>query len=83
MVTYLDRHAGAQLPDEKRSAIESEVKAHTPDKHGVVTRAIILDKVSDELTCITEGPNEEAIRKHHEDAGMPLGELHKVEAILE
>ena len=32
--------------------------------------------------CLLEGPDEDAIRKHHEALGVPCGDVHQVDGVL-
>ncbi len=84
MPIFVDVHDHSPLSDEEWSEVEDLVRSGTPDRHGVVNRAVVRDKATGMTYCILEGPDEAAIVRHHESAGIP-GErdsLHEAEEYL-
>ncbi len=84
MAIFMDIHEGAALGADIERHIRQSVKSGTPDAHGVIDRAIIVDKQANKAYCILEAADADAIRKHHESLGVPLDEssIHPVDAIL-
>lgn len=70
------------LSREMRASIQQEIQEGQADEHGVVTKAIIHDERSNELICVTEAPDEEAVQRHHKAAGLDAIEVHRAQAIL-
>jgi hypothetical protein len=82
MPMFMDKHQGAEMAGDMRKNLENEVRTKKKDANGVITRGVVMDQQAREMMCICEAPNEEAVRKHHQDAGMQISELHRVDAIL-
>ncbi|MEA3200415.1 MAG: hypothetical protein QOE90_1843 [Thermoplasmata archaeon] len=72
MPTFLDTHSGTELPSELRRMVEARVKSGEKDSFGVVDRGIIIDREGNEMHCLLDAPDANAIVKHHEALKVPL-----------
>jgi hypothetical protein len=79
---FMDKHAGADMPTDMRRSLENDIRAKKKDAHGVVTKGVLVDHDAEEMTCITEAPDEASVREHHKDLGFSPTEVHRVDAIL-
>ncbi|HWG89313.1 MAG TPA: nickel-binding protein [Candidatus Thermoplasmatota archaeon] len=82
MALFIDSHKASEIPEELKGRIEARIKEGRPDEFGVVDRGVILDRDEGRMYCVLEGPDEAAIRKHHDAAGVPLETVHKADAVL-
>lgn len=84
MPIYMDTHAGAELPAELRRTIESRVTSSERDEFGVMDRGIIMDTQANEMHCVLDAPDVDAVLKHHESVGVPVetSAVHLADAIL-
>ena len=80
MPQFMDFHDDLQLPPEAIEQIAEGARAGATDEFGV--RQIELYHNADgKVYCLLEGPNEEAVRNHHEALGVPCGEVHQVNSL--
>lgn len=84
MPLFMDTHKGIELPPEMRKTVEERVRTGKKDEFGVVDRGIIIDLEANELHCVLEAPDTNAVMKHHEVAKVPLEHktVHRADAIL-
>jgi Protein of unknown function (DUF4242) len=81
MPKFMDFHDDLKLPAEAVKQIADGTKAGATDEFGV--RQIELYHNADgKVFCLLEGPDAEAIRKHHDALSVPCGEVHQVESLL-
>jgi hypothetical protein len=81
MARFMDFHEDLKLPQEAIDQIAQETRDGATDEFGV--RQIELYHNADgKVYCLLEGPDEEAIRKHHEALGVPCGDVHGVSSLL-
>lgn len=66
MPKFIDGHRLKDLTPEKLEKLANS----PPDKHGITHIELFYNEKEDKLYCVLEGPNEESIWKHHEDAGL-------------
>jgi hypothetical protein len=81
MPRFMDFHEDLKLPDEAIDQIAEGTRDGATDEFGV--RQIELYHNADgKVYCLLEGPDEEAIRKHHEALHLTCGEVHRVNSLL-
>lgn len=66
MPTFIDRHDMKGLSKDK---VEKLINSPT-DKHKVTNMEILYNEKENKMLCILEGPNKEAIKKHHHELGF-------------
>ena len=78
---FTDFHDDLKLPAEAIEQIAARTRAGATDEFGV--RQIELYHNADcKVYCLLEGPDEEAIRKHHQALSVPCGDVHQVNSLL-
>ena len=76
----MDFHDRVNLPGEVIAQLTTDASDHHADQFGV--RQIELYYNADgKVYCLLEGPDEDAIRKHHAALGVPCGDLHQVDSL--
>jgi Nickel responsive protein SCO4226-like len=80
MARFIDFHEDLKLPAEAIAQIAETARNATADRFGV--RQIELYYHPDgKVYCLLEGPDEDAIRKHHAALGVPCGDVHQVDSL--
>ena len=80
MARFMDFHEDLKLPAEAIAQIAEDARNATADRFGV--RQIELYHNPDgKVYCVLEGPDEDAIRKHHATLGVPCGDVHQVDSL--
>jgi Protein of unknown function (DUF4242) len=80
MARFMDFHEDLKLPAEAVAQIAEDARNATADPFGV--RQIELYHNPDgKVYCLLEGPDEDAIRKHHAALGVPCGDVHQVDSL--
>jgi len=76
MPKYIDSHPlGALTPETLRKL------QHAPkDEFGVTHHDILFNAKSDKAFCVLNAPNADAVRKHHENAGIHCDFVEEVES---
>lgn len=82
MPTFIDWHRAGEIPPDVKETIERNIREGRPDENGVIDRGVVLDKDAGRLYCILDAPDEEAVRRHHEAAGIAVEQVHPADAIL-
>lgn len=82
MPIFIDWHKAEEIAPDLRETVKRNIASGTPDAHGVIDRGVVLDREQRRMFCILEAPDEEAVRKHHHDAGIEVERIHRAEAIL-
>jgi hypothetical protein len=81
MSKFMDFHDDLKIPDESIERLAQQTRDGVTDEFGV--RQVELYYNADgKVYCLLEGPDEEAIRKHHEALGISYGEVHRVNSLL-
>ena len=81
MPTFMDFHDDLKLPPEAIDQIAQGTRGGATDEFGV--RQIELYHNTDgKVYCLLEGPDEDAIRKHHAALDVPCGAVHQVSSLL-
>jgi len=76
----MDFHDDLMLPEEAIEQIAEDTRNKKADEFGV--RQIELYHNADgKVYCLLDGPDEDAIRKHHAALGVPCGDVHRVDSL--
>jgi hypothetical protein len=81
MPRFMDFHDDLKLPADAVASIAQGAKDGDTDAFGV-HQVELYHNADGKVYCLLEGPDEDAIRKHHEALGVPCGDVHQVEGIL-
>ena len=81
MPRFMDYHDDLKLPADAIAGIAADTKAGKSDEFGV-RQVELYHNPDGKVYCLLEGPDEEAIRKHHAALGVPCGDVHKVDSLL-
>lgn len=78
MAKFMDVHLGMVgiTNDQLKEAHEADLAIQ--DEEGVVFERAWADPAAGVIYCLSEAPNEEAVRRIHERAGHPADEIHPV-----
>jgi hypothetical protein len=80
MPRFMDFHEDLTLPAEAITQIADDARNARVDDFGV--RQIELYHSPDgRVYCLLEGPDEDAIRRHHAALGVPCGDVHQVNSL--
>jgi hypothetical protein len=66
MPRYLDVHPLGNFSEETLKKLQASPK----DEFGITHVNLIFNKEEDKFFCILDGPNKEAVQKHHQKAGL-------------
>jgi hypothetical protein len=66
MPRYLDVHTLGNFSEETLKKLQASPK----DEFGIIHVNLIFNKEEDKFFCILDGPNKEAVQKHHQKAGL-------------
>lgn len=78
---FMDFHDDLKLPAEGIQQIAQGTREGTNDEFGV-RQVELYHNADGKVYCLLEGPDEDAIRKHHEALGVPCGDVHQVDGVL-
>jgi hypothetical protein len=81
MARFMDYHEDLKLPQEAIDQITQETRDGATDEFGV-RQVELYHNADGKVYCLLEGPDEEAIRKHHEALGISCGDVHSVSSLL-
>jgi hypothetical protein len=76
----MDFHDDLKLPPEAIADIGEGAKAGVTDQFGV-RQVELYHNADGKVYCLLEGPDEDAIRKHHEAIGVECGDVHQVDGL--
>lgn len=78
MAKFMDVHLGMVgiTNDQLKEAHEADLAIQSEE--GVVFERAWADPTAGVIYCLSEAPNEEAVRRIHERAGHPADEIHPV-----
>ena len=80
MPRFMDFHADFKLPPEAIAQITEDTRNEKADQFGV-RQVELFHNADGQVYCLLEGPDEEAIRKHHAALGVDCGAVHRVDGI--
>ena len=81
MPQFMDFHDDLKLPAEGIQQIAQGTREGATDEFGV-RQVELYHNPDGKVYCLLEGPDEDAIRKHHEAIGVPCGDVHRVDGVL-
>jgi Protein of unknown function (DUF4242) len=81
MPRFMDYHDDLKLPQEAIDQIAHETREGAADEFGV-RQSELFHNAGGQVYCLLDGPDEEAIRKHHEALHISCGDVHQVDSLL-
>jgi Protein of unknown function (DUF4242) len=80
MPRFIDSHEDLKLPADAIAQIAQDARNGTADQFGV-RQVELYHNPEGKVYCLLDGPDEEAIRRHHAALGVPCGDVHEVSSI--
>ena len=80
MPRFMDFHADLKLPSEAIAQIAYDTRNERADEFGV-RQVELYHNPEGQVYCLLDGPDEDAIRKHHAALGVDCGPVHRVDGI--
>ncbi len=80
MALFMVFHQDLKLPAEAIAQISEDTRAGRADQFGV-RQVELYHNPDGKVYCLLEGPDEDAIRKHHAALGVPCGDVHQVDNV--
>ena len=80
MPQFMDFHDDLKLPAEAVAQITADTRDKRADEFGVRQVELYHDE-DGHVYCLLDGPDEEAVRKHHAALGVDCGAVHRVDGI--
>ena len=80
MARFMDFHEDLRLPAEAIAQIADDTRNARADQFGVRQIELYLG-AGGQVYCLLDGPDEEAIRRHHAALGVPCGDVHQVDGL--
>jgi hypothetical protein len=80
MPRFMDSHEDLKLPADAIAQIAQDARNGTADQFGV-RQVELYHNPEGKVYCLLDGPDEEAIRRHHAALGVPCGDVHEVNSI--
>ena len=77
MALFMDFHENLALPAEAIAQIADDTRTEQADEFGV-RQVELYHNPEGQVYCLLEGPDEEAVRKHHAALGVDCGDVHPV-----
>jgi hypothetical protein len=81
MPRFMDFHDDLKLPQDAIDQIAQGTRDGATDEFGV-RQIELYHNAEGKVYCLLEGPDEEAIRHHHEALNVPCGDVHRVDSLL-
>ena len=81
MPKFMDFHDGLKLSPADIEQLRSQTRAGTTDEYGVRQLELYYND-GGKVYCLLEGPDEQAVRRHHAALDVPCGEVNRVETLL-
>jgi hypothetical protein len=81
MPKFMDFHDGLKLSSADIEQLRSQTQAGTTDEYGVRQLELYYNDAG-KVYCLLEGPDEDAVRRHHAALDVPCGEVNRVETLL-
>ena len=82
MPRFMDFHDDLKLTPEAIDQIAQETRDGATDEFGVRQVELYHNTNDGKVYCLLEGPDEDAIRKHHAALDVPCGDVHQVSSLL-
>jgi hypothetical protein len=76
----MDYHDDLKLPQSAIDSLREGSQRGESDEFGVL-QVELYHNPDGKVYCLLEGPDEDAIRKHHEALGVPCGDVHRVDSL--
>jgi Protein of unknown function (DUF4242) len=80
MAMFMDFHEDLKLPAEAIAQIAEDTRNGIADQFGV-RQIELYHNAEGQVYCLLDGPDEQAIRRHHAALGVPCGDVHQVSAL--
>ena len=80
MALFMDFHEDLKLPPEAIAQIGDDTRNARADEFGV-RQVELYHNADGQVYCLLDGPDENAIRKHHATLGLDCGAVHRVDGI--
>ena len=80
MPRFMDFHGDLRLPPEAIAQIADDTRNERADEFGV-RQVELYHNTDGQVYCLLDGPDEDAIRKHHAALGLDCGAVHRVDGI--
>ena len=77
---FMEFHPDLKLPAEAIAQIADDTRHHRADQFGV-RQLELYHNAGGAAYCLLEGPDEQAIRRHHAALGVPCGDVHQVNGL--
>ena len=81
MPRFMDFHEDLKLPADAIEQIAQGTRDGATDQFGV-RQVELYHNADGKVFCLLEGPDEDAVRKHHEAIGVSCGQVHRVDGVL-
>ena len=81
MPRFMDFHDDLPLPPEAIDQIAQGAREGATDEFGV-RQVELYYNAEGKVYCLLDGPDEDAIRKHHAALEVPCGDVHQVDSLL-
>jgi hypothetical protein len=81
MPRFMDFHDDLQLPPAAIEQIAQATREGATDELGV-RQVELFHNADGKVYCLLEGPDEDAIRKHHAALHVSCGDVHEVDSLL-
>jgi len=80
MPRFMDYHDNLKLPGEAIAQIADDTRHGRADEFGV-RQVELFHNPAGQVYCLLDGPDEDAVRKHHAALGVDCGVVHRVDGI--
>lgn len=81
MPRFMDFHDDLKLAPEVVEDIARGTRGGDTDEFGA-RQIELYHNAEGKVYCLLEGPDEEAIRKHHAALDVPCGDVHRVDSLM-
>jgi len=81
MALFMDLHQDLKLPAEAIAQAAADTRNARADQFGV-RQVELYHNPDGKVYCLLEGPDEDAIRKHHAALGVPCEDVHQVDSVI-